>query len=383
MPQHQLKNFSDLAFIQKVDKPRFMAQLLLPYADYFNANGLDVTKLKNGDGHDRQLLEVFTKADEDMPPKLLESLYVLDDLADENGHDRILTEAERLGLDLNGIVGQDLSPGEFAIAVHQAHPRVLTVCHDKTLYRKVKNFEEYQTPGERRLPLKTAKAKAPAMEKEMAPWFESKNRSRACEIYVYEERHELKFQITHGRPFRTDPSFDKKLERSRVAYRPQKHDTVVYDTRYGVLKVSAQTSAEKELYRRTFGKFLFGDEDHFPEGELYTLKPLRSGKAALAPVAGIDSVRLTEVWIALDDDQSFTQVSRAYSLIEAAAKHGQPNLQQGKLVRAAMMVKYKSGGRPRKLELRPPHVAIFDRDRDGEVAEAFLKANGFLKVGEQ
>jgi hypothetical protein len=30
MPQHQLKNFSDLAFIQKVDKPRFMAQLLLP-----------------------------------------------------------------------------------------------------------------------------------------------------------------------------------------------------------------------------------------------------------------------------------------------------------------------------------------------------------------
>ena len=383
MPQHQLKNFSDLAFIQKVDKPRFMAQLLLPYADYFNTHGLDVTKLKNGDGHDRKLLEVFTKADEDMPPKLLESLYVLDDLADESGHDRILTEAERLGLDLNGIVGQDLSPGEFAIAVHHAHPRVLTVCHDKTLYRKVKNFEEYQTPGERRLTLKTAKAKVPAMEKEMAPWFEAKNRSRACEIYVYEEKHDLKFQITHGRPYRTDPSFDKKLERSRVAYRPQKHDTVVYDTRYGVLKVSAQTAAEKDLYRKTFGKILFADPAHFPDGELYTLQPLRAGKAALAPVTGIDSVRLTEVWVTLDDDQSFTQVSRAYSLIEAVAKHGQPNLQQGKLVRAAMMVKYRSGGRPRKLELRPPHVAIFDRDRDGDVAETFLKTNGFLKVGEQ
>ena len=383
MPQHQLKNFSDLAFIQKVDKPRFMAQLLLPYAEYFDTQGLDVTKLKNGDGHDRKLLEVFTKADEDMPPKLLESLYVLDDLADESGHDRILTEAERLGLDLNGIVGQDLSPGEFAIAVHHAHPRVLTVCHDKTLYRKVKNFEEYQTPGERRLTLKTAKAKVPAMEKDMAPWFESKNRSRACEIYVYEEKHDLKFQITHGRPFRTDPSFDKKLERSRVAYRPQKHDTVVYDTRYGVLKVSAQTAAEKELYRKTFGRILFADPDHFPEGEIYTLQPLRAGKAALAPVTGVDSVRLTEVWVTLDDDQSFTQVSRAYSLIEAVAKHGQPNLQQGKLVRAAIMVKYRSGGRPRKLELRPPRVAIFDRDRDGDVAEAFLKTNGFLKVGDQ
>jgi hypothetical protein len=296
-------------------------------------------------------------------------------------HDSILTEAERLGIDLKGIVGQDLSAGEFAIAVHEAHPRVLTVCHDKIQYRKVKNYEEYQTSGERRLTYKAAKAKVAAMEKEMAPWFESKDRSRACEIYIYEEKHDLKFQITHGRPFRTDPCFDKKLERSRIGYRPQKHDSVVYNTRYGVLKVSAQTAAEKDLYRKTFGKILFGDPDHFPEGEIYTLKPLHIGKAALAPVVGIDSVRLTEVWIVLDDDQSFTQVSRAYNLIEAAAKHGQPNLQEGRLVRAAMMVKYKSGGRPRKLELRPPHVAIFDRDRDGEVAEAFLRENGFLKVG--
>lgn len=380
MPRHRLRNFSDLGFIQKVDKPRYMVQLLLPYADYFNSRGLDVAKLKNKDSDDRKLLEVFTKADEDMPPKLLETLYVLDDLADENGHDRILVESERLDLDLEGIIGHSLSPGEFAIAVHHEHPDVLTICHDKTQHRKVKNYVEYQARGELELTLKKAKAKVTIMEKEMAPWFESKDRSRACEIYVYEEKHDIRFQITHGRPFRTDPSYDKRLKRSRVAYRPQKHDSVVYDKRYGVLKLCAQTATEKELYRMTFGNVLFGDTDYFPEGDIYTLEPLREGKAGIRLMPGIESVRLAEVFVTIDDDQHFMQFSRGYDLFESIENRGRPNLQEGNIVRAKFMIRYSSGGRERKLELRTPNVAEYDRDRDDVTTEAFMRASGMLKV---
>lgn len=380
MAQLRFKNFSDLAFIQGVDKPRFLAPLLEPHKAYFQRQGLDVTKLKNGDGHDRQLLEVFTKPDEEMPSGLLESLYVLDDLADDAGHDRILAEAERQGVQLNGILGEEMSPGEFAIAVQLQHAKIVRVAHDRTLYRKIKNYEEYQAKGNKHLTLKAAKAKRADIEEELAPWFESKNRSRACEIYIYEEKDDLKFEITHGRPYRTDGSIDKKLKRSRVAYRPQKHDSVIYDTRTRVLKLNAQTAAEKDLYRKSIGKILFDDADYFPAGDIYTLAPLSKPKPTLALVAGVKSARMTEVWIQVNDEHGFVQTSRAHNLLAVAERHGTPNFAQGNIIRASFLIEYGNGGRPRKLELRPTNVAIYDRARDGEPAEAFMHANGFSKL---
>lgn len=379
MAQLRFKNFSNLEFIQRVDKPRFMVPLLRPHKAYFAQQGLDIERLKNGDGYDRKLLEAFTSA-EDMPEDLLDKLYMLDDLADEAGHDRILAEAERQGVQLGGILGEDLSPGELAIAVHLQHARVVRSAHDRTIFRKIKNYEEYQAKGNKQLTLKAARAKCSALEADLAPWFESKNRSRACEIYVYEEKDDIKFEITHGRPYRTDGSIDKKLRRARVAYRPQKHDSVIYDTKTGVLKLNAQTAGEKELYRKAFGKILFDDESYFPAGDIYTLAPLRKPKPTIALVAGIESARLTEVWNQVDAESGFVQISRAYNLLAEAEKRGNPNFAQGKIVRASFLIKYRSGGRPRKLELRPPNVAIYDRARDGDVAEDFLRANELTKL---
>ncbi len=381
MRRSALKNFSDMDFIQRIDKPRFMSKLLFPYTAYFAALGLDVGHLGNDNAFDKMLLDAFTTSDGDFPPKLLNDLYVLDDLAEDDGRDLILEEAEKQSLSLDGIVGQDLTAGEFAIAVHLAHPRILTICHDKMQCRKVRNYEEYQARQRENLTLELAKEKTTVMESEMAPWFEAKDRSRACEIYVYQKGQEVMFQITHGRPFRVEPCLNRMLERGRTGLRPQKHDSVIYDTGSGVLKVNAQSVGERDLYRRTFGKVLFGDPEYFPGGEIYTLDPLRNGKAALAVVPGIESVRLTEISIAVDNDEGFAQVSKAHDLIEAAARYGQPNFQQGTIVRAGMVVKYKAGGRGRKLELRPPRVAVYDRDRDGVVTEAFMRTNGFLKVG--
>jgi hypothetical protein len=107
---------------------------------------------------------------------------------------------------------------------------------------------------------------------------------------------------------------------------------------------------------------------------------LRRRQIALAIVDGVWNARFSEVWIVVDDDQRFIQISRAYDLIATIARHGEPNLAKGQLVRACFLLKYASGGRARKLELRPPNVAIYDRDRDGAAAEAFLRANRFLIV---
>lgn len=374
------RNFSDLAFIQEVDKRRFFEPLLRPFKAYFKRQGIDIRALENTDLDDRRLLEVFTQPDEDVPGPLLEALFVLDDLADEAGHDRLVDEAHRQGISLSRLIGKNLSPGEFAIGTYLAFPEVVREAHERTLSRKMKTYEEFQASGDKRLTLETARSKRKSLEKPMASWFEANDRSRACEIYVYEEDDEIHFEITHGRLFKTDSSIDKALRRSRVGYRPQKHDSVVYDSRRGALKISAQTEKEKRLYQSVIGEVLFGDEGYFPAGRLYTLKPLRRPQPSLKLVDGLRAARLAEVWIEHDAVEHFVQISRARDLLEMVRASGNPNLAVGGLVRASFFLRYDAGGKSRKVEIRPPNVAIYDRARDASVTEAFLASNGFLQL---
>jgi len=379
MPRIRFKNFSNLGFIQSIDKPRHLRSLLSPYAGYFKRQGIDVKTLNNDDATDRRLLAVFTQPDEEMPRDLLDILYVLDDLTDEAGHDRILAEIERSQVPIAGI-GRNLNPGEFAIAVYGKSPGLIRHCHEKTLYRKIRNYYEFQAAEDGKLSLSSAHKKGGDLEKELGPWFGKRNRSEACEIYVYEEEREIKFQITHGRTYRTDGTIEKNLKRSRVAYRPQKHDSVIYSNKTSVLKVSAQAPAERNRYRQTFGKILFGDADHFPAGDIYTLDPLRRADFAIKKVDGVESARLVEVCVEFGGDDGFMQISKGADVIARARSWNSPNLAEGQIVRAAFLIKYSSGGRARRLELRPPNVAIYDRDRDGVPAEKFMDANRLLKL---
>lgn len=383
MPRLRFSNFSDLAFLQSVDKPRLLRRLLTPYASYFKRQGLDLRELGNEDEHDRKLLEVFTKPDEEMPQELLEVLYELDDLADDIGRDRILEEARRQDVSLAEFIGKRLSAGDFAIAVQLAHPGVVRTSHEKTLYTKMRNYEEYRAKEEKPLTLTSAKRKRTALERELGLWFEKNDRSPVCEIYVYEEEGEIRFEITHGRPYRTDGSIDKRLRRSRVAYRPQKHDSVIYDPKTLILKVSAQTRAEKEQYRQAVGRVMFGDLDHFPAGWVYTLGPLRRKSPRLALVTGIDSARLAEIWIQHPLDDDLLEMWRGRDLLETAKRTGRPNLSLGTIVRAAFLCHFEGGRRARKVEVRPPNIAIYDRARGGPLMERFLTANGFQTRSEQ
>ena len=378
MAQLRFRRFNDLAFLQSIDKPQYCAPLLLPFSDYFKRQGLDVSKLANDDATDRKLLEVFTKPDEEMPGDLLELLYVLDDLADDSGHDRILSEVDRSGEPIEGLNGE-MTPGEYAIAVYRAKPGLIQACYDKTVHRKIKNYTEFQSANGARLTLASAKKGKAALEQTLAKWFDSRNRGMVCDIYPYEEGPEIRFIVTHGQTYRSEGSIDKNLKKSRVAYRPQKHDSIIYDTQTGVLKLNAQSQPEKEEYRRQFGQIFFNDSAHFPSGDIYTLKPMQAAHFDLSLPNGIESAQLCEVWIQIEDDQNILQITKGYSLLKSAKSKTCPNLSQGEIVRAAFRVKYRGGGKARRLEVRPPNIAIYDRDRDGATAEAFLGANRLIK----
>jgi hypothetical protein len=115
MPQHKFRRFDDLSFLQSLDKPGILSRFLAGHRSYFARQGLDIDALSNDDACARLLLDVFTRP-ERMPGDLLRDLYVVDEVADEDGHERILEEAERLGIDLRSIPS-DACCGDFAMLV--------------------------------------------------------------------------------------------------------------------------------------------------------------------------------------------------------------------------------------------------------------------------
>lgn len=132
MSQLRFRNFGNLSFLQSVDKPRFLSRLLQEHSAYFARYGIDVGALTNDDACARRLLEVFTQPDDAMPGALHQALHLLDALADEAGHERILEEAKRCSVDL-GAMPDDLCPGDFALAVWFEQPRLVRVCREKTV----------------------------------------------------------------------------------------------------------------------------------------------------------------------------------------------------------------------------------------------------------
>lgn len=321
MSQLRFRNFGNLSFLQSVDKPQFLSRLLAEHSAYFERHGIDVGALTNGDACARRLLEVFTQPDDAMPGTLLQAIHLLDALADEAGHERILEEARRCSVDL-GAMPDDLCPGDFALAVWLEHPWLVRVCREKTVCQSFKRYYEFRSPDGRRLDLSTVKAKIGELQEILGPWFDSRQRTPTCEVFVYEEGTEIRCLVTHGALYRTDGTITAKLQREQIGYRPQRHDSIIYDTDSGILKIHAQFATERMAYREAFGRVLFEDPAYFPEGPTYTLECLRTNGGSLAVVAGMRSVRLTEVWIESHTDKCRQQILKGVDLTEMVAGRG-------------------------------------------------------------
>lgn len=377
MPQHRFRLFGNLSFLQSIDKENILSRFLAEHRPYLARQGLGIDALTNDDACARRLLKVFTTPDERMPGNLLRDLYILDQVTDEDGHERILEEAERVKVDLRSIPS-DICAGDFAILVFLMDRHLIRICHEKTIAREVKRYYEYRSRNQHRFGLADIEAATRAAKATLGPWFEERKRTRKCEIFVYGEDDEIRILITHGGLFRADGNITDRLELSRLPWRPQKHDSIIYDIETGVLKVHARFETERQAYRETFGQALASDAGFFLASPCYTLEPLRSNGGVLSLVDGVNGARLTEVVVETDSTDCREAQFKGNDLIKAVAGCGDTLVPAGEVVRACFAMSYTTGGRARKLEVRLPNVADHDRDRDGIANEGFLRANGFI-----
>jgi hypothetical protein len=382
MAAFRLPHFSLPHVLQAIDRCRLLA-FLAPHRVFFANRRLT---LPDPDSDDpvpfEQLVRVFMSPDEDTPHELIDALYYIDGMSTPEGMHTLLAAARSATLTLDG--GDAVTPADVAVQVWLLDPDLLERTHAEQYLTNPKSFDYFQTdeehPPQVRLP---APEVVEALERELDDWFVEHRRGRTARVFAFDRPDGMWFLVRHGEPYKREESF-QGAEPSSVAYRPLKYDVLVYDPCLGELRIHAQLKGEKDLYRRAFGRHLFGRDDFFPDGLKYTLEPLRTdGERSLgcADVDGLEWARLKELHYSWGGAHSEYEIVRAGDVFAALRDRGNRTIPSSpRLARAVFLLKFRDSKRPRSVTIKPPNVALYARDQDAGLVEEWLQKRGFLNV---
>ena len=353
---------------------------LAPARGYLETKGVPLPALGSADALDYdKLAAVFLDPEPEMPESLSESLFIIHEMADEHGMDTILEAMEENGVTLN--VGNDPEPADVAIQAWLENHKLLEQIHCEYQVNRPRSFVSFLAD---RVPDPNHAVPVPGkiegLETQLQQYYLKNKRGSSCRVLVYPKGNECLFLIRHGQACKREVVI-KDGQSVSLFYRPQKHDVVMYDSVIGELRVHCCGKKELDEFRQAFGIHLFGEPEAFPGTAKYTLEPLiRDGRGSLVclDIEGIESVRLTELQF-YHGGTPWQKVSRkSDDLFELIERGLVPWPKEARLTRAGFEVKFKDSSRSRKVTILPSNKALYGRDDDRMLVEAWLKARGFI-----
>ena len=379
MATYNLRRFAHPAGLKAIAPTRLLA-FLEPHTPYFASRGLLLPSSNVSNGLDYgHLVEVLMSPGTDTPTDLVDALFFVHEMSTVDSMDLLLEEAETNGLSLEGT--HEPTAADVAVQVFLQDKALLERKHAERYLTRPRSFEYFQTEAR---PVPAFKQPSPeartALEHDLGDWFEKKKRGRGSRVFVYPKGDSIWFLVRHGDPFRREGSVDGD-QTSSVFYRPEKHDVLVYERAFGELRMNACNKGEKEIYRREFGRHLFGDKDFFPGTGKYTLEPLRrDGVASVVctDVDGMDWIQLKEIQFLWGGAAREIEIRKANDIFAALEGRGRSIPATAPILRASFNVKFTDAKHPRTLTIRPSNIAQYTRDSDADVVEDWLQKRGFI-----
>ncbi len=384
MGNYVLRRFGSADILRSVAHGSLI-EFLTPYSDYLAARGLEVTEGgTDADSFDFETLAVILAApSEETPPKLIDALFYINEMATESGMESLLLELASQGTIINQ---PDPTPADVALRAWLLDPELVERCHGRQYVHKLRAFLTFYPDAN---PSETPKAAnafcLPAIEADLDDWFEKNKMGRHSKVFLLEGRRDLCFLIRRGEPFTRVPSI-LNGESSSQFFQPERHDVVIYKPETGELRVNAKTKGIRALYRQVIGKHLFGDAEYFPDNGRYTLTPLRTeGPLSLTcrDIPGITGIRLKE--IQFDIGGAFNRTITIRSDDVFADLQSDPDLfpERGRISRASFGVRFMDSKRERTVVIKPDNTAKYSRDGDGDLIEQWMRARKFILEDEE
>jgi hypothetical protein len=373
------RRFAQVDVLRQLDQDNLLT-FLSTYSGYLSGRGFSLASNGNGELDLDKLAEILLQPTEGVDDDLVEALFLLHELSDEDRFEELCKLADAVDV----TVKPDSSPADVALAIWLKDPMRLRRSHAEVLVLKPKTYFYFQSevdaPGDFDLPDENLLADVGSA---MDVWFASRKRGTGARVFAFDATDENKvyFLIRHGMPFKREGKIENGKS-SAVFYRPEFHDVVIYDRTSNELAIfnKSQAKGERAMYVAVIGDKLFGDDDYFVARHKFTLDPLREiGTSALATtdVEGIDEIRLTELQLQHPGTNGDFRIRRSNDMFAMWDEKNEAFPDDENLHAAKFSVKFTGSRRPRTISITPPAKANYDRNEDAHLIETWLRNRGF------
>jgi len=373
----RLRRFSSAYILKQIARP-LLLRFLHPHREFFAGRGV---ALKNSDDLDYDALaEALMNPGEDAPEKLLDALYFVDELSAPEMYEDLLEVARSSDVPLAD--APDLSCADLAVRIWLDNADALQRFHAERFAVRTKRFEYFpsiaKTIPKFRLP---ADSVLQSLQDDLNLFFETQKKGRGTRVFVFPREDIVWLLIRHGERIRREGALDGEKS-SGIFYRPEKFDVAIYDPALCELAIHAETKGEKQAYCTLFGKHIFRNSALFDveTNAKFTLKPILELGArclACADVEGIERVRLVELHWRHDIDQYFVEIQKAGDVFSALDEIGRAIPRNVDPLKAVFKIKFNGSDRERRVAVKLPNAAVFERDSDSPLVHEWLARRGF------
>lgn len=386
----RFKRFTRIQILKRIGRD-LLERFLRPFEPELQSQGLELPGLALDDAAYFLALGRLLAAPEQLPDRLNEALFAIDELCCPEGQEQLELAIARAGLQISFAPGS--SREDMALQLWLADPALLARVHNQQRLRRLTTFEHFATglPPEER-PAFTAPTRATlnALAASLDHWFarhqrgHNTTRIELCSLGADSRAEtEFCFLVRHGDSFARTPKVEAQ-ETEILHFRPERDDVIIYSPRHDEVRINARTKGERDHYVRMFGLHLRGREDYFSSRRTYTLEPLRMlGQESLEPAddADIAKIVLREIEIAWENPLLGRTIREADDLFASPAEPGASLAQvlpgSGRLARAAFDVHFHHARRPRPVQIRLPNILKVGRHCDALSVDRWLCRRGF------
>ena len=377
----QPKRLCNPAILKKIDFP-LLTKLLEPFRAYLEGRSLLWTEIEAEFDYPT-LAIALADPTEETPEELMDAIYFIDVMADDDLFDRIHAEAVESGVDLG--TSNELTPADLAVRVWLADRNILERVHAEQYLTRPKKFQSYfadhldvpdlQYPSDPTLK---------GLETDLNEWFDTHKKGRGTRVFPFFREDGVWFMVRHGQRMKREGTMEPNGGSGSKYYRPETFDVLIYYPEQRELTIHTQTKGETQAYCKHIGKHLFGDAGLFDFENAkpkYTLKPLiDQGPEVLAcrKGEGVQAVRMVELQFIHDFEQRYVECHRGDDVFAAMAAKNRGIPEDAQLVRVSFKVLFEGAIKWRTVTLCMPNIASFDRESDAQTIHAWLAKRGFL-----
>lgn len=377
MGKKVLQTFSDAAELRKIGAKSLSALLKVDEA-FFTRHGVELVEDDVAFAFD-ELADVLQRERTSVPPRLINALYLISEMADKTGLDLLVDIARREGL-LEGMNEEECAAPDLAVRLYLHNPTLLENHRDRRVALRKRSYVFFSAHAPYGgTDVSISQAERNYFQAACDDMFREHLHGSGARLKGFPDGQIVRFIVRHGEPLKREGVLEGS-ESASIIYRPEMFDAFHFDMSKGILGMPAASKWLTELYRAQFGIILYNDRNAFKPLPVFTLLPLvERGAVALAcpMLRSVAEIRLEGLEWERPGGNGICAYRKTHDVFAAMESDGHAFPEEG-VLKARFILQLAETHEERFFEIQGAHKVHFQRDIDLELLWPWLEAQGFL-----